>query len=230
MSSYHHGDLRRALIDAALEILITEGTQALSLRAVARRAGVSQAAPYHHFTDRDELLAAVAVAGFRLMLSQLENVRTAPSPNPRKGMEDCAVAYVHFAMAYPSHYRLMFGRALAERSQYVELRDSMRELRAVFAETVVKLQQRGLARRGDPAELGLTVWSLLHGLAMLLIDGQMREELGDACDADRLIRDQTALLLHGMVYTSSMSAPPSVRGRPPQPSGAQNQGSSADGP
>jgi AcrR family transcriptional regulator len=205
MSSYHHGNLRHALVDAALEILVTEGAGALSLRAVARRAGVSQAAPYHHFADRDELMAAVTVAGFRLLLDRLDVIRATPSPNPRRAMQECAVAYVRFAMEYPSHYRLMFGHALAERSPYEELRASVRELRAVFASAVIDLQQRGLARRGDPADLALTVWSLMHGLAMLLIDGQMRDELGDTSDADRLIRDQTELLLHGMVHTSALA-------------------------
>jgi AcrR family transcriptional regulator len=210
MSSYHHGDLRRALVDSALEILVSEGASALSLRGVARKAGVSQAAPYHHFADRDELLAAVAEAGFRLLLSRLERARDLRSPNPRRAMQDYAVTYVRFAVEYPAYYRLMFGHQLAERSPYPELRLAVRELRAIFGDAVSALQLRGLARRGDPAELALTVWSLMHGLTMLLIDGQMRSDLGDTSDADRLIREQTELLLHGMVYTSAMSPPPSA--------------------
>jgi AcrR family transcriptional regulator len=215
MSTYHHGNLRRALVDAALEILIAEGATALSLRAVARRAGVSQAAPYHHFTDRDELMAAVAEAGFRLLLMRLERVTESKSPNPRRAMQDYAVAYVNFAVEFPAYYRLMFGQRLAERSPYPELRSSVRELRRVFATAVEALQMRGLARRGDPDELALTSWSLIHGIAMLLIDGQMREELGDTSDAERLVREQTALMLHGMVYTSAMSPPPGMAAKRP---------------
>lgn len=204
---YHHGNLKQALVDAALEILYADGATAMTLRAVARRAGVTQAAPYHHFVDRDALMAAVAEAGFSQLLAALDAIRSDGAANPRRAMQDLAVVYVRFALQHPAHYRLMFGNALAERSPYPEVGRWVLELRKQIADVIIALQARGLARRGEPGDLALTVWSLVHGLAMLMIDGQMRGMVAAAEDAERLVREQTGLLLHGMVSTSSLAAP-----------------------
>jgi AcrR family transcriptional regulator len=204
---YHHGNLKQALVVAALEILYADGAAAMTLRAVARRAGVTQAAPYHHFADRDALLAAVAEVGFSQLLGALDAARAEVSTNPRRTMQDLAVVYVRFAVEHPAHYRLMFGNVLAERSPYPEVGRSVLELRTRIADVIVSLQARGLARRGEPGDLALTVWSLVHGLATLMIDGQIRGMVAAADDAERLVRDQTGLLLHGMVSTSSLAAP-----------------------
>src|SRR5579862_9919315 len=104
---YHHGDLSRALVDAARRILEAEGAAALSLRAVAREAGVSPAAPYHHFKDKTELLEAVAHGGWdELSEAIVEARRKAASPNQALG--NIGVAYVHFAQDNPALYRLMY--------------------------------------------------------------------------------------------------------------------------
>src|SRR5260370_21477004 len=93
---YHHGDLRRALIEAGRRLLESEGPSALSLRAVAREAGVSPAAPYHHFKDKGELLDAVAQEGWQMLDDALAKAKAA-SPNPRETMNNLGVAYVCFA-------------------------------------------------------------------------------------------------------------------------------------
>ena len=107
---YHHGDLRRALIDAASRLLEAEGPSALSLRAVAREAGVSPAAPYHHFKDKGELLEAVAHEGWTLLDEALAKAKAA-APSPQEAMNDLGVAYVCFARENPALYRIMYDRA-----------------------------------------------------------------------------------------------------------------------
>ena len=112
---YHHGDLRRALIEAAERILENEGPSALSLRAVAREAGVSAAAPYHHFKDKNELLAAIAQEGFE-MLAQAMREGAAGEDDPRRRLNSLGVAYVCFARNNPALYTLMYSTA-RERDQ-----------------------------------------------------------------------------------------------------------------
>lgn len=112
---YHHGDLRRALVEAAERILENEGPSALSLRAVAREAGVSAAAPYHHFKDKNELLAAIAQEGFE-HLAQAMREGAADEQEPRKRLNSLGVAYVCFARNNPALYTLMYG-ASRERDQ-----------------------------------------------------------------------------------------------------------------
>jgi len=110
---YHHGDLSRALVDAARRILEAEGAAALSLRAVAREAGVSPAAPYHHFKDKDELLSAIAHEGFSRLKMALV-AATQAGHDPRQKMSDLGVAYVKFAQSHPALYRVMYDSARAE--------------------------------------------------------------------------------------------------------------------
>ena len=105
---YHHGDLRRALVEAAERILENEGPSALSLRAVAREAGVSAAAPYHHFKDKNELLAAIAQEGFEL-LAQAMREGAAHEEDPRRRLNALGVAYVRFARDNPALYNLMYS-------------------------------------------------------------------------------------------------------------------------
>jgi AcrR family transcriptional regulator len=110
---YHHGDLRRALLDSADAILERDGPSALSLRAVAREAGVSPAAPYHHFKDKDELLSAIAVEGFERLRVALTTA-CAGKTDPRGKMSELGLAYVRFAQSHPALYRVMYDCARAE--------------------------------------------------------------------------------------------------------------------
>jgi AcrR family transcriptional regulator len=110
---YHHGDLRRALMDSADAILERDGPNALSLRAVAREAGVSPAAPYHHFKDKDELLSAIAQEGFGRLKTALADACKSET-DPRRKMSDLGVAYVKFAQSHPALYQVMYDCARAE--------------------------------------------------------------------------------------------------------------------
>ena len=144
-ASYHHGDLRAALLQTAGEVLEKEGLAALSLREVARRAGVSHNAPYRHFPDRDSLLAALAAEGFQQFGNALEK-------RPRREMGE---AYVEFALEHPQRFRLMFGGVQrgSDQRAYEALKQSFADL-------------------GEGAEwAAAAAWSLVHGLAHLLLDG-----------------------------------------------------------
>jgi len=159
---YHHGDLRRALVDAARRILEAEGPTALSLRAVAREAGVSPAAPYHHFKDKAELLDAVADEGWQMLDAGMAKAKAAAPP--RETLTALGIAYVCFARENPALYRVMYDaardrEALPEQMQkdedsaYCKVRDTMVELGADPNNTI-------------DLELATTAaWCAAHGLA-----------------------------------------------------------------
>jgi AcrR family transcriptional regulator len=162
--TYHHGDLPAALISAARELLAEDGTEALSLRAVARRAGVSAMAPYRHFPDKEALLAAVAAEGFREFAKALEDADNGAAPET--ALLEQGVAYVRFACAQPALFRLMFGPP--RQGTHVALKHDEAMAHSVLAARVAA---------DTPAELRqartLACWSVVHGLASLIIDGQI---------------------------------------------------------
>src|SRR5688500_9954605 len=177
--AYHHGDLRRALLDAALAILRTEGLDALTLRAAARATGVSQTAPYRHFSDRTALLAGVAEDGFRRLRPRMQRAASAPPPpgsTARRTLQALAIEYFRFALDHPAEYRLMLGRELGSRppeSLPADLRDAQESVYAFLRGGIVRTQEMGLVRPGDAGTMAFTSWALLHGLVMLVLDGRM---------------------------------------------------------
>jgi AcrR family transcriptional regulator len=179
-SSYHHGNLREALIEAATALLHEGGAEALSLRAAARRAGVSAMAPYRHFANKEALLAAVAAHGFTLLAARLAEADAAP--DPANALVAQGVAYVRFACEDPSRFRLMFGAAQPQ--GYPDLRAAAGAAYAMLARRVA-----GLAEEGRRDDLTLACWSLVHGLASLLVDGQVQGcELAGGDMAERITR------------------------------------------
>lgn len=185
-------DLRGRLIDEAINLLEREGLEALTLRGIARAAGVSHMAPYRHFADKDALLAAIAEAGFRELSASMDRsvatATTAKSPLRAIGM-----AYVHFARHRPALYRLMFGPVRSDRERFPELAVASR---ATFAHCAAAVAERIAPSDGaneDAQEvLALAAWSLVHGLSSLLIDGRLGK-LQNAEDEDRLVGQIMAL-------------------------------------
>lgn len=172
-ATYHHGNLPRALVDAALRLVETEGAEALTLRAAARKAGVSQAAPYRHFANKQALLAAVAEEGFRAMSQAMRRASTPHTADPLGRFRAQGLAYIEFATTHPAHYRVMFGRAMADKSAYPSLRAASGETFGLLVEAIRDCQRAGLVRAGDPEELALGAWSAVHGLSSLAADGQL---------------------------------------------------------
>jgi AcrR family transcriptional regulator len=166
---YHHGALREALVGAALELLREE--QPLSLRAVARRAGVSHAAPYHHFADRRALVGAVAREGLRGLRSAVL-AGAEGEEDPGRQLLAAGVGYVRFALENRPLFRLMFSAELANREDLPELREAHRELRSALLE----MAGRRLGPDTEADEVGFWVlrgWSSVHGLANLILDNQV---------------------------------------------------------
>jgi len=168
---YHHGDLPRALLDAALRIVETQGTEALTLRAAARSAGVSQAAPYRHFTNKEAILAAVAEEGFRSLMAAIGQAAAA-GEGPLGRLRGVGIGYVTFATSHPSHFRVMFGREMADRSASPSLRRLATETFKMLVDAISDCQRAGLVRADEPAaDLALIAWSSVHGLSALLVEG-----------------------------------------------------------
>jgi AcrR family transcriptional regulator len=171
--SYHHGDLRRALLDATLELVGQKGPEGFTLRAAAKLAGVSDAAPYHHFTDKEALLAAVAEEGYGELYIALESAARGHAQSPRDRARGLGVAYVLFAASHPSHFRVMVSRSLQQHARLPGLalaagqafqlvRDAL--LDAVGAEQAAELPSE---------QVIFGAWGLVHGLAFLAIDGHL---------------------------------------------------------
>ena len=172
--SYHHGDLRRALVEGALAAVARAGPDAVSLRAVARATGVSQAAPYNHFADKEALLAAAAAEGFRQFAAALR-AATGQAPPGMARLKALGRAYVGFAAKRPALFRLMFGPPLAAAAPDSELATAARDGYAVLAETLRPGAPASAGRsRSDGPDEAIGAWALVHGLATLLIDRQLR--------------------------------------------------------
>jgi AcrR family transcriptional regulator len=171
--TYHHGDLRQALINAALELVTEQDARSLSLREVARRVGVSHTAPYRHFADKDALLATVAEEGFEMLSHSLQAAMESLTADPLQQLEAVGVAYVRYAIEHPSHYRVMFGAYGADEETHPSLAKASRQAFMVLMNVIVMGQSAGVMRTGEPQQLAQAAWSLVHGLAMLLLDGQL---------------------------------------------------------
>lgn len=174
---YHHGDLRRAMVDAALALVTEEQDWGFSLREVARRAGVSHNAPYKHFADKRDLLAAVAAVGFEALRVRLA-AAVAREHSADAALVAIGTTYVRFGIDNPAHYRLMFGPTLtaAEGGLPAAAAEAAAGAKAVLQGMVLQGAQTGCfaVSPDSRAELdlaALAAWSLVHGLTMLAIDG-----------------------------------------------------------
>ncbi|MEU6676337.1 TetR/AcrR family transcriptional regulator [Streptomyces sp. NPDC046925] len=163
-AAYHHGDLRAACLQAARELLEEDGSAGLSLRAVARRAGVSATAPYRHYADRDALVSAVAAEGYRELARDLAAAH--PSPSTPDDLASVAVAYVRFALDHPAMFRVMFAEPCDPTS---EERVAATALISAYVQGIVD----GAFPGSDASALSTTVWALVHGLAFLHLDGKL---------------------------------------------------------
>src|SRR5215472_1097857 len=171
---YHHGDLRRALLDEALRTIQAQGVEHLTLRTVGDRLGVSRSALYRHFTDKQSLLATVGTEGFRTLRQALGDAWER-SGRGRVGFEAMARAYVQFAVANPSHYRVMFGGFIESAAKDEHFIAEAKAAFQVLVDALIEQQSAGDIRRDDPVLMARFLWALVHGTAMLVIDGLLPE-------------------------------------------------------
>ncbi len=179
--TYHHGDLRRALLREAANTMQAHGVERLTLRAVGDRLGVSRTALYRHFADKATLLAAVAREGFVTLREELLAAWQGAGTG-LEGLDAMGIAYVQFAITHPSHYRVMFGGFINSGVKDPEFVEQASAAFQVLVDALMALQREGLVRRDEPRQLAQFVWATVHGVAMLGIDGQLQHQHADARD------------------------------------------------
>lgn len=191
------GTLRGTLVNAAVALIAGKGPQGFSLREVARRARVSEAAPYWHFTDREALLAAVAEQGFLEMAKEMMEIRSRVAA-PLERFRALGIGYVRFALAHPSYLRVMFGSEVPDKAVHPGLKEAGERTFALLVQAITECQASGQVRSGPPEELAVAAWSIVHGLAALLVDGKLKDRVGSAEQAERLAHTVTDLFMLGL--------------------------------
>jgi AcrR family transcriptional regulator len=168
--AYHHGNLRAELLEAAIRKLESVTAEQLSLRALARSIGVSQTAPYRHFSDKDALLAAMATRGYRELLRELRAALEAADDSAAEQLRALASAYVSYAARHESLFKLMFGPLVQPGEDQPELREVSRETLTLVQQILQRGMQRGEFRQQDVLYLANAAWAGIHGVATLRID------------------------------------------------------------
>jgi flavin-binding protein dodecin/AcrR family transcriptional regulator len=203
-ADYHHGRLRQTLIETAVKAIAQRGVDALSLRELAARAGVSPGAPYHHFPNRSDLLASIAEEGFTRLEAQLTAARDAAPDNASARLEALGLAYVAFALSSLGYFRVMFhGGSTSIGPTEAGLRTFN-----ILRDAVVACQQAGEAPRGDPAGLVLVAWSAVHGFATLRVDRALPFE---GLEPERLAPEIGRLITR--MFSALAACPACPRGR-----------------
>jgi len=170
--TYHHGDLRQSLLVAAKSLIAEAGIESLSLRKLAERAGVSRTAPYHHFSDKNDLLCAIAAEGFirrhKVAAEDFDN----PDLTPGEKFEAFICGYIKYAAENPEEYELMFGRNIwKQKNSTQELRDVAYPCFQHQVEMIRSWQQCGLIGGTNALRTSQVIWGTVHGIAKLWIDG-----------------------------------------------------------
>ncbi len=196
--SYHHGNLRRVLIDTALEIISEQGAKDISLRQVAQRAGVSHTAPYRHFKDKNAILAAVAKEGFDMMLAQTEDRIAGNKGNELDHFAICGLSYIDFASKYPSHYRVMFGTRSDDSYFSDEFKPESIPVFQLLRDKIKICQKKGLLKAGDLHHMAMAAWSIVHGFAMLRIDHHIPDQETDEKKLRELQQTVVLTLFYGL--------------------------------
>jgi AcrR family transcriptional regulator len=181
---YHHGDLRKALLEEALRTIQVEGVSGLTLRGIGNSLGVSRTALYRHFADKSALLSAVATEGFRMLRRELVDAWERGGRG-WEGFQAQGAAYVRFAVRNPSHYRVMFGGYLGARDVDPELAAEGQGAFQALVDALLSMQREGLARRDDPLALARFIWATVHGISMLAIDGMLGGKRAEVEDLAR---------------------------------------------
>jgi AcrR family transcriptional regulator len=190
--AYHHGDLRRALLDEATALIAREGTAAVSLRELSERVGVSHAAAYRHFANKEALFASVAEEGFRTLKEAEVAARDAAGPDARARLSAIGVAYIGFAVAHTGHFKVMFSHLGTSYSDVPGLAVEGEAAFAVVVEAVAAAQAAGAARGGDVLRLAVFAWASVHGFAHLLIEQALDDVNlgGDTAERARWLVEQ----------------------------------------
>ncbi|MDF1821623.1 MAG: TetR/AcrR family transcriptional regulator [Alcanivoracaceae bacterium] len=175
--SYHHGNLRDALVQAALEALERDGPAALSLRNLARAVGVSPTAVYRHFANKDDLMATIATEGFEGLSAEMQRrLGSEPDADALRRLMILGEGYSGYAMSHPAHYRLMFGRRMVDKDDYPALARAAAHSYGMLEQAVAGAVDAGQLPDVPVALLSTMAWSLVHGLSTLHNDGMLTDK------------------------------------------------------
>jgi AcrR family transcriptional regulator len=172
-NEYHHGDLRAALVAAAAQMIAEEGIDSVTMRTLGERLGVSRTAPYRHFADKEAILAAVAAEGFQRLQECLQEIEARQDLTPLLRFQQMGIAYICFAAEHPTYYRLMFSMDRARAENYPELVAASQPVFGLLVTAIQQCQEAEMIRTDDARALAHVVWSTVHGLSLLWIDGQL---------------------------------------------------------
>ena len=174
--SYHHGNLKEALISAGIEILCEHGIEGLSLRKVAKQVGVSHTAPYNHFADKQGLLAAISTAGYEQLHQILLDTFTKRKKTSTEIVVEIAWAYYQFAMDNPGQFKLMFSGALEEEHNHPDYEEISEKTIVLFEEIITFCQAKGQLPAAPVDGLAVRLWSAVHGFTTLMLENQFPPE------------------------------------------------------
>ena len=188
---YHHGSLKDALLEAARMLVAERGPAGFTLSEAAKRVGVTAAAPYRHFSDRDDLMGELARRGFEAFTLKLETAFDDGRPDPRTALQRVGQAYLALAREEPGLYHSMFSNAAALDAPGPGAA-AHRALDVLSAAAAALLRDLGQPK-ADPRPLAFLIWSMSHGVATLILSGHLTPEAG--CDPDAVLRDGLAAML-----------------------------------
>lgn len=199
-TTYHHGDLRNTFITTGIRILEENGVETLSLRDLARRIGVSHNAASRHFSGKPELLAALAEIGFERLAGDIRRSIGPFAGAPRTRLFAAGRAYVHFSLENPHLFRLMFSSISekGETQQHPLLSTLYQQTLLEFTRIISEAQRQGVTPGDIPEHDALVIWSLLHGLAMLLTDPNAIHLVQNHQSPEELVRYAMRILISGL--------------------------------
>lgn len=171
--TYHHGDLKSTLIESALRLIKAKGPENLSLRELAREAGVSQAAPYRHFIDKKELLAAIIEQGFEKKFQYMYDAIESAKNDPKEMYYACGLAYFRMGLKHPQHFKLMTSSEVIPGPDYPGLLEKASSTFILLREMVKYCQRKGIVGSGDPYHKAMNCWCVVNGFTALYAEGRL---------------------------------------------------------
>ncbi len=196
--SYHHGDLKRVLLEVAIFLLKKEGYQSLSLRKIASLAGVSQSAPYRHYNDLEELYADIAREGFNNLTTRLKKVKNRYSRYPLVQFRESGIAYVEFAIKNPDLFQIMYGNQIISHSKYDFLIQAEEEAFLILKNILMECKEKELIKTDKIEDASMSAWTLVHGVAVLLAGKQVMFRDVDLKNAKTITKNMIQFLYIGL--------------------------------
>lgn len=196
---YHHGDLRNSLIAAAEQLLAQKGVTELSLREVAKAAGVSHAAPYRHFHDKTALIEALATAGFNRLRDGCEKAQMRYPDDPERQFVEAGMAYLFYAIEKPAIVHLMFGGVVSLDACGEALKQAADAAFESLVQIVGNGQKAGLYQKADVVDLTLTAWSTVYGLSLMATAGLLGQRTKSRAQVKKMGESVAAILLSGLL-------------------------------